>query len=515
MSDRSTPILFIEDDSQDVVLVDILLAKATDFPAHLETVETLEAALERLEQGGIDLVLCDLSLPDEQGLDTFRQLHAHFPQVPIVILSGLNDEQLALTAMQEGAQDYLVKGKLDQNLLVRTIRYGLERHRLRLKVQQQTSELQTSKARLHTIISNIADGIVIVNRNGRILFVNPAAESLLDRARDELVGDVFGFPLMVEERTEIQIQRRSGKVAIAEMRLVEIDWDGEVAYLASLRDISDRKWTELALAQLNDTLETRVGERTAELAKANQQLQELGADLRKALDKEKELSAMKSRIISTVSHEYRTPLMTILSSAELLERKRHRFDENKHLKHFQRIRSTVKHMTALVDDVLFLNKAESASIQFNPVPLDLVNFVRELIEEMRSSLTNKERLNLIANSNNLSANLDPKLLRQMLSNLISNAIKYSPDEGEVRVRIMWEERWVLFQVEDEGIGIPDEDKNKLFDSFSRASNVGAISGTGLGLSIVKTCANLHNGRISFESEVGVGSIFTISLPLLK
>ena len=415
--------------------------------------------------------------------------------------------------MQEGAQDYLVKGKLDQTLLIRTIRYGLERHRLRSKVQQQTSELEASKLRFHTIISNIADAIVIVNRNGRILFVNPAAESLLDRPRRELVEDVFGFPLILEERTEIEIKLRSGKVAIAEMRLVEIDWDGEVAYLASLRDISARKWTELALAQLNDTLENRVDERTAELAKANQQLQEMGADLRKSLAKEKELSAMKSRIISTVSHEYRTPLMTILSSAELLERKRHQFDENKHLKHFQRIRSTVKHMTNLVDDVLFLNKAESASIQFNPVPLDLVTFVRELIEEMRSSLPNKEQINLITNSNDLLANFDPKLLRNVFSNLISNAIKYSPDGGEVRVRIIREERWVIIQVEDEGIGIPDEDKNKLFDSFSRASNVGTISGTGLGLSIVQTCANLHGGKVAVESEVGVGSTFTVGLPL--
>jgi signal transduction histidine kinase len=252
----------------------------------------------------------------------------------------------------------------------------------------------------------------------------------------------------------------------------------------------------------------------AALIWSNQQLRGMEAQLRFALAQEKELSELKSRIITTISHEYRTPLTTISSSAELLEHYRHKWDDDKQLKHFGRIQSSIKHMTALVNDVLFLNQAEFGKLEFNPVPLNVADFFVELIDELQTTVGHKYNLSFTHQVKCcIQAYLDAKLLREIFTNLLSNAIKYSPDGGVVQIRLTCEERKLIFQVQDEGIGIPKEDQLNLFKSFSRASNVGTIAGTGLGLSIIKKCVDLHGGQIAVKSEVGVGTTFSVSLPL--
>lgn len=245
---------------------------------------------------------------------------------------------------------------------------------------------------------------------------------------------------------------------------------------------------------------------------AEEQLRAMEAQLREALVQEKELSELKSRIISTISHEYRTPLTTIISSAELLENYRHKLDEDKQFKHFRRIHASVEHMTALINDVLFINKAEFEKLEFQPAPLDLVKFVGELVDEMQVAATEKHRIIFTTIDECRECYLDAKLLRQILSNLLSNAIKYSPKGGRVYLQLTCESNKAIFSCSDEGIGIPLTDQRNLFDSFSRGSNVGTIGGTGLGLSIVKKCVELHGGEIAVHSEVGVGTTFTIALP---
>jgi signal transduction histidine kinase len=166
----------------------------------------------------------------------------------------------------------------------------------------------------------------------------------------------------------------------------------------------------------------------------------------------------------------------------------------------------------LVNDVLFLNKAESKKVDFNPEPLNLVDFLTELVDELKSPLDNKYNLFFENIGDCSQCYIDTKLLRQILTNLLSNAFKYCPNGGTVSLHLNCEQTRVIFQIADEGIGIPDEDKQKLFEAFSRASNVSTIQGTGLGLSIVKKCVDLHGGQISVKSEVGVGTTFTVNLP---
>jgi signal transduction histidine kinase len=389
----ATRILLIEDDMQDVDLIHDYLKKSKHFEVTLESADSLSEGLERLSEGKFDLVLSDLSLPDEQGLDTFRQLYAQCPEVPIIILSGLDDEEVAVTALSEGAQDYLIKGLFNSRQLIRAIRYAFERHQLRKELKQHT-----------------------------------------------------------------------------------------------------------------ELFEKRVLERTAELQQAKEAIAV-------ALAQEKELSELKSRIITTISHEYRTPLTTIASSAELLEVYRHKWDDDKQLKHFGRIQATVKHMTTLVNDVLFLNQAEFEKLSCCPTPLNLVAFLQELIDERQVTIGNKHHLIFTHVGEESQFLGDAKLLRQLLNNLIDNAIKYSPDGGTVSLSLTFEETQVIFSCLDEGIGIPVEEQQDLFKSFSRASNVGTIGGTGLGLSIAKKCVDLHKGQITVDSVVGQGTKLTVTLPL--
>lgn len=236
------------------------------------------------------------------------------------------------------------------------------------------------------------------------------------------------------------------------------------------------------------------------------------AEIRNALEKEKELSELKSRFVTMTSHEFRTPLTTILSSAELLEDYGSRWNEEKKLHHLRRIVLTVKHMTQLLNDVLLIGKAEAGKLQCSRLAFDVVQFCRDLVEEMQM-ITDSHLITFNHQCGGGKVDLDEKLLRHVLSNLLSNAIKYSPKGGNVYFDLVCTQKSASFRIKDEGIGIPEIDKVQLFDSFYRASNVGTISGTGLGLSIVKRAVDLHGGSIAVESEVGVGTTFLVSLPL--
>ncbi|MEO0838577.1 MAG: ATP-binding protein [Cyanobacteria bacterium J06643_5] len=242
-------------------------------------------------------------------------------------------------------------------------------------------------------------------------------------------------------------------------------------------------------------------------------------NFKQALEKEKELNELKSRFISMTSHEFRTPLSTILSSSELLENYRHNWNEEKQIKHFHRINKAVKHMTNLLNDVLFFGQAEAGKFVCNPQPLDLVEYSRELIEDVRINQNNKKidikniSINFTTNINRLICSIDEKVIGHILNNLLSNAVKYSQPETSVKFALYSQQEEVVFEIQDEGIGIPSEDLPSLFDSFHRCKNVGNIPGTGLGLSITKKCVDMLNGEINVTSKIGVGTKFTIVIPL--
>ncbi|YAG17306.1 PAS domain-containing sensor histidine kinase [Nostoc sp. DSM 114161] len=239
----------------------------------------------------------------------------------------------------------------------------------------------------------------------------------------------------------------------------------------------------------------------------------LEQELRVALEKEKQLSELKSRFVSMTSHEFRTPLTTILSSCELLEHYRHKWTQEKQLTHLHRIQTAVKRMTEMLNDVLVIGKAGTDRLEYRPTSFDLVKYCQQLVEEIQINLNNQRLISFSSQYESIPCCMDEKLLTHIFNNLLSNAIKYSPDDSIVKFSISCQNAQAVFEIQDWGIGIPEKHIPFLFESFHRASNVGNILGTGLGMAIVKKCIDIHQGEIFVRSTEGLGTKFTVIIAL--
>ena len=235
-------------------------------------------------------------------------------------------------------------------------------------------------------------------------------------------------------------------------------------------------------------------------------------ELRQALEKEKELSELKSRFVTMASHEFRTPLTSILSSADLIEAYT-KDPEDKRLKHVGRIRSSVNNMITILNDFLSLSKLEENRVEKRIVSTNLEEFVKELKDEMHGLLKEGQSLECVNTSKTGEVFIDRNILKNILYNLLSNAIKYSPEGKPIFLKIEDDGEEMHIEVTDQGIGIPEEDQQFLFTRFFRAKNVENIQGTGLGLNIVKRYIQLMDGDIKFESTPGKGTSFFLKIPL--
>lgn len=235
-------------------------------------------------------------------------------------------------------------------------------------------------------------------------------------------------------------------------------------------------------------------------------------EMRHALQEEKELNELKSRFVSMVSHELRTPLTIIRTSIALLEDFGDSSTEEEKQEYFDRIRVAIKTMTQLMEDVLTLSKAEAGKLECKPSRLNVEEFCREIVKEMRLGYGTAHTIAFIAQTEDQELYLDHKLLRSILTNLLSNAIKYSPAGSTVEFTLSCSKQVAIFEIQDHGIGIPQEDQPRLFESFHRARNVSVVRGTGLGLAIVKQCIIRHRGQITFTSQEGIGTTFRVVLP---
>ena len=369
--------------------------------------------------------------------------------------------------------------------------------------------LRSSMATNKALINAIPDLLFRIDKDGIIVNFKAAREKNLLTPQGEFLGKHISavFPDELSSRIIDSVNQvfTTGKLQILEcqiptenkiysyeIRITNSDID-EV--MAIVRDISERKQAE--------------------------------ADIRQNLEREKKLNELKSRFVTMASHEFRTPLASILSSAELLEHYSHKWSEEKKLSHLYRIQNSVKHMTGLLNDVLLLGKADAGKFKLNPSQFNLSQFCQELVAEIQLTTTTHQIRFQIEHSSPASGYeqqpdrnecdlvcMDEKLLRHILTNLLSNAVKYSPESDKVDFSVSYQSKQAVFQVRDFGIGIPPEEQDQLFESFHRANNVGSIPGTGLGLPIVKRAVDLHGGTISMTSQLELGTTFTVALPYL-
>jgi len=260
-------------------------------------------------------------------------------------------------------------------------------------------------------------------------------------------------------------------------------------------------------------LSQQLVEQNARLQQEVQRREIAEVEVRKSLSKEQELNQLKSYFVSMVSHEFRNPLTTILGFTELIRDFGQQLSEEKKQGYIRQIEEAARRMTALLNDVLSIGQAEAGKLEFNPKPLDVEEFCTDLVEEIKLGNSVQPIIAFSGPSQLTKACLDKNLLRQILTNLLSNAIKYSPEGSTVIFDLVCQDEQAIFYIKDQGIGISPEDQQRLFESFHRGGNVGKISGTGLGLTIAKKAVDLHGGKIAVKSEVGVGTTFSVAIPL--
>ena len=304
-------------------------------------------------------------------------------------------------------------------------------------------------------------------------------------------------------------------LGITSMLNVPVWLDGHVAAVVCHEHIGPaRQWTaeEAGFALSIGNLVALTLE-AASRAQAEAELREAEADVRQALVREQELNELKSRFVSMTSHEFRTPLTAILSSTEMLEAYGERLGADKRAELHGMIKTAVRNMTGLLDEVLFIGKSDTGHLEFNPTDTDVDAFCEELLREIRTGVGRAHQVVYTGPGHPLPAHIDAQLLRQILTNLLSNGIKFSPKGSTVTLSCDRLRDRLCFEVTDQGLGIPPEDQANLFSTFHRARNVNNIQGTGLGLAIVRKCVDLHGGEINFSSELGRGTRFRVLIPV--
>ena len=407
----------------------------------------------------------------------------------------------------------------------------------------------TSNETFRQIFQSSVEAIIMVDKAGKILLANPVSERMFGYETDGLLGRLIedllpehlrkrhiGYRVEFNDNPEprpmgmgrdLVAKRKDGSEFPVAVSLSYTKIEGELMVMAFVSDVTERKRAEEALKKSEEQLllyaselEKKVQARTEDLNSTINALEKevfvrkrAEEEARKALERERELNELKSKFVSIASHEFRTPLSTVLSSASLIEKYNERKEKEKVTKHVQRIKSSVNHLTSILNDFLSLGKLEEGKIDLVREPINVADFLAEIEEEIASSLKPDQKLAIDWQYMPKEIYSDVRILRNILFNLISNASKYSEEGTTIFITCKNEGTNLAFIVRDEGIGIPEADQKHLFDRFFRASNAGNVQGTGLGLNIVKRYVELLGGTIAFISEYGKGSVFTVLIPL--
>jgi len=393
-------------------------------------------------------------------------------------------------------------------------------------------EMEKELQRFGALFDYASIGILVTNKQGEIIMINDFALEQFGYQREELLGSTVEKLLPAQLRNKHTAHReryaahpQSRPMGIG-LDLFAIRKDGtefpvEISLshyaneegsfvIAYINNITARKQAEAKIERLNNELEQMVEERTQQLREAMEMLERSKEDLTIALGKEKELSELKSRFVSLASHEFRTPLSTILSSAYLVKQYAQEADQDKRNKHLQRIVICAKLLTDILDEFLSVGKIEEGKIQVRFVDIRVDDFFHNIIQEIQG-ITKEGQLVDYRHEGSPNVTLDPSLLKHIAMNLLSNAIKFS--DTTIQVRTYQYEHEFKLKVSDQGIGMSREDQQHLFERFYRGANTSNIQGTGLGLHIVSKYCELMNGSISCDSELDKGTTFTIILPL--
>lgn len=394
------------------------------------------------------------------------------------------------------------------------------------------NKLMEGKEGLEALFKYATEGIIVTNSKGELIKVNPAAEKMFGYSEGELLGkkvEVFvpdrfldrhekhrdNFSANPHARSmgagfDLKGKRKDGSEFPVEISLSPYSFDNEKFVIGFVIDITLRKQAEERLKNYSVELEKQVENRTMIMSEAIEELEKTKEELNKALEKERELGELKSRFVSMASHEFRTPLATVLSSLSLVAKYGEKGEKEKQSKHMARIKQSITHLTDILNDMLSISKLEEGGISVSREQFDIKTFIIALIGEMRVVAKPGQSLDYKHIGDEVKVNLDKKIVRHILFNLISNAIKFTTDNRPIEIVSEINENTIVISVKDNGIGISEEDQKHLFERFFRGENATNIQGTGLGLNIVAKYVEILDGTIECKSVLEQGTTFIIT-----
>lgn len=384
---------------------------------------------------------------------------------------------------------------------------------------------------LNAIIENAIDGIITIDDKGIIENINPAALTLFGYTREEIIDknvsvlmpepdkknhDTYlskynetGKRNIIGIGREVYGQRKDGSTFPFRLGVSEVKFSDRKIFTGFIHDLSRQKDDEIRIKSYTEELEIKIKERTRDLVKLINELESAKEHVSALFEKEKELNQLKTRFVSMASHEFRTPLSSIQLSASLIDKYTIKNDVASVEKHTSKIKNSINNLTTILNDFLSLEKLEAGKVEANASEFSIIAFAEEIAEEMQ--LISKQNQLIVYEHTGTTAQvyLDQNLLKNCIINLISNAIKYSGENTMIQFNSIINNRQLVVEVKDNGIGIPKLEQNNLFEPFFRAHNTGDIPGTGLGLNIVKRYVGLMNGTVSCESAQNIGTTFKL------
>ncbi|BDC99208.1 ATP-binding protein [Persicobacter psychrovividus] len=534
--DELVRILLIDDDEEDFIITRDIISEIPNRNYTIDWISNFSEGLQAIRHHDHEVYLIDYRLGAFTGIELIQEAKQSGTRAPMILLTGQLDQNVDDQAVMVGAADYVYKGGLNSYILDRSIRYSL-RHmqnlnqirvlneELEQRVEDRTRELavavkklkrsndslekqievrrSTEKAlrqsqRLYKAISrNFPKGIIsVLDSDFCFVFADGQELDQLQVASKQMVGRHYTEFLKPEEK--VNWEAEFTKVFRGDTVSFEVTI-GKTSYHVNGVPLFN------SLGYVKQIL--LVHQNITEAKKAEE-------EIRRALAKEIELNELKTRFVTTASHEFRTPLSTILSSASLIGRYTESSQQERRDKHVQRIKSSVNNLTGILNDFLSISKLEEGKIKHTPEPMQVDDKAQQIIDEIQVLLRKGQKIEYAFTGDSQAyITMDIQIFKNILLNLLSNAIKYSGEGKLIFLNVDLTDDQLAITIKDQGMGISASEQVHIFERFFRANNAQNIQGTGLGLNIVKKYVDMLNGAIRFESEEGIGTTFFINIPL--
>jgi PAS domain S-box-containing protein len=480
-------ILLLEDDHADAEMVQRLLNK--EMPgAVIRLVMNKTDFLSALESFLPDVILADNSLPQLDATDALEICRECLPNIPFIMVTGTVSEEFAAEIIKSGADDYILKDRLKR--LPAAIDTALKKRRAEREKQEALAQQKRDEEKYRMLVERVSDGFLALDAEWNIIYINQVAEKMMRRPLGYLLGKNLWleYPEIIDDsfaKSFHQAMKTQQNIHLKEFITSYDAWvEANIYPSATGISIFFRDATE------------------------QKKLEEMSV----ALEKEKEISELKSRFVSMASHEFRTPLSTVLSSTYLIQKYALTEDQPKREKHIQRIISSVNLLTEILNDFLSVGRIEEGKVQARLSEFNISKLITEITEDMGESLKQGQEIQYSHHGID-GVNMDPSMLKHIMFNLLSNATKFSPENSLITVTSVVGKSAVVISVKDNGIGISQEDQKHLMELFFRGENARNIQGTGLGMHLVSRYSALMNGSLVCKSELNKGTEFTVTFNL--